>query len=486
MELVFAAVFAASFMNTVPTSSSRTHVIRSAFTFKFKYDDNDDRIRTSQSRGVSKLCAIVKNGRMDSEAFINVEESWWGVQPLLIKGAFDSDVVKSEGGWPSLDDTIELACDEDAESRLITYSPDEGYVIELGPFEEYDVRGLLADNKSNSLAWTLLVNDVDRFFPAVSDWIDENFSFIPHWRRDDGQISIASKNGGIGLHVDNYDVFLVQTAGKREWKVGTSLISIEEEYSFLIPGLDVRVLDLEQMEITKPNFQLESFVLEAGDVLYIPPRVPHWGTALSDDCATFSVGCRAPSGADLIARVAESFGSCLNGNVIRRYEDNDLVEECRSNKKYSKGEITRNAKEKMKSLIRDSVEELLGNDEDFDEWLGSIITEPKRLRHDYPIPLELSRGDISNIINDFTKGKCLLHQAEGLTFAYSRSAQNYLKLFVNGESFEVDSLIPVEVIANKKTLSMSDFESKTLNEKTSNVLQSLLQKGFLYYSDEEL
>ena len=433
----------------------------------------------------SNLYTIIKHGPTVANDFIQFEEEWWGVQPLLIKGAFDPNEVRDEGGWPLLEDTIDLACDEEAESRLITYSKNDGFVIELGPFEEEDVRELIADKSDDSFAWTLLVNDVDRFYPAISDWIDRTFSFIPNWRKDDGQISIASERGGIGLHVDNYDVFLVQTAGIREWKIGTSLISVEEEFSFLIPGLDVRVLDLEEIVKHRKDFELESFTLEAGDVLYLPPRIPHWGTALSNDCATFSVGCRAPSGADLIARVAESIGKSVRGSAVRRYEDSDLLSGHGSNADINKGEITEKAKTKVKSLIRDAVEDLLCDNNRFDEWLGCILTEPKRFRHDYPIPLEASDEDESpeSIVNDFLEEKCLFHHAEGLTFAYSRSSPRS-RLFANGECLEVDSSVLVDVIANNKSFSANDLGENVSNQETTSVLQKLIQKGLLYYSDE--
>jgi len=148
----------------------------------------------------TKIPILTKDGPFEIPT-----EKWWGVCPLLIKSAFDVEQINSIGGWPTLEDTVELACDEDAESRLITNTEKEGFQVQLGPFENEDVEALVnGEEVEDGLKWSLLVNDVDRFLPSVSDWIDEAFDFIPHWRRDDGQISIANAGGGIGPHVDNY------------------------------------------------------------------------------------------------------------------------------------------------------------------------------------------------------------------------------------------------------------------------------------------
>ena len=116
-------------------------------------------------------------------------------------------------------------------------------------------------------ASTLVVNDVDRWIPSVSDWMDVNFDFLPRWRRDDAQVSLAKEFGGIGPHVDNYDVFLIQVSGSREWEVGLDTISVQDEFANLVGESEVRILN-----ITVPSIK---FHLKAGDCLYLPPRYMH-------------------------------------------------------------------------------------------------------------------------------------------------------------------------------------------------------------------
>ena len=120
---------------------------------------------------------------------------------------------------------------------------------------------------------------------------------------DDGQISLANIGGGIGPHVDDYDVFLIQMSGRREWSVGRRFISVKEEAERLVEGLDVRVL--KDTIDNDSSGEVTTVVLEPGDVLYLPPRVGHCGTALTDGCMTLSVGMKSPSSKELISTFKE-------------------------------------------------------------------------------------------------------------------------------------------------------------------------------------
>ena len=178
------------------------------------------------------------------------------------------------------------------------------------------------NTKKDSKSWTLILNDVDRHHPPLSKWIDDTFDFIPRWRRDDGQISVSNGDGGgIGMHVDNYHVFLVQMYGTKQWDVGHNMIGVKEERELLIDDLDVRVLNgwgvgtgtgdvgdigeddgngrvsktdedrkKENLDIVNNNNSdmdeslFTRRILEPGDVLYLPPRFAHRGTSLEGGC----------------------------------------------------------------------------------------------------------------------------------------------------------------------------------------------------------
>lgn len=159
---------------------------------------------------------------------------FWGRKPVLFQKAFPP----GEGSWASYEDVVQMSADEDVEVRLVRCPPLvpsapsliapslDAYDVEVGPFEYSYVSEVVT---SSSPPFSFLLNDVDRFLPSLADWMSAHFSFVPNWRRDDGQVSLSSNGGGIGLHVDDYDVFLVQTGGERSWTVELQSLGVAEE-----------------------------------------------------------------------------------------------------------------------------------------------------------------------------------------------------------------------------------------------------------------
>jgi 50S ribosomal protein L16 3-hydroxylase len=157
---------------------------------------------------------------------------------------------------------------------VISHHPgqNDSYELHWGPLSNEEANDWISiqdtTSNSNKTKQTLVVNDIDRFYPPLADWIHDNFKFIPHWRMDDGQISLAEEMGGIGPHVDNYDVFLIQMSGKRRWQVGREKISVKDEMDRSLPDIDVRILD-----DWGADSEYEDWILNPGDVLYLPPRI---------------------------------------------------------------------------------------------------------------------------------------------------------------------------------------------------------------------
>ena len=205
---------------------------------------------------------------MDPNDFL---AEFWQKKPCLIRGAVEltDSVLKP-------DELAGLACEEFIESRIIAGTlKNMDWSLRSGPFSNEDFVAMPDEN------WTLLVQDVDKFIPRVADLLDL-VSFIPRWRIDDIMISYAARGGSVGPHVDNYDVFLIQASGRRRWSI-SSPIEVEE----LVEGCPVRILSKFAAS--------EEWDLKAGDMLYLPPRVPHHGVSLDADCVTYSVGARSPS-----------------------------------------------------------------------------------------------------------------------------------------------------------------------------------------------
>ena len=208
-------------------------------------------------------------------------KEYWQKKPLLVRGAIPAFALSGQtlASPLSMDDLANLASQKNVESRLIQSKP---WSLGHGPFKKTEIPALTERD------WTLLVQGVNGHHPAaktVMSW----FRFIPEARLDDLMISIAGRNGGVGPHVDSYDVFLIQMAGRRQWK-----ISDQKDLS-LKDGLPLKILK---------NFQAtDDWVLEPGDMLYLPPNIAHDGIALDAGCQTWSVGFRVPTYKELINEI---------------------------------------------------------------------------------------------------------------------------------------------------------------------------------------
>ncbi len=228
---------------------------------------------------------------------------YWQKRPLLIRGAFPDFETPVQP-----EDLAGLACEEGALSRLITHDrATDGWSVRTGPFQEEEFPGMPDHD------WTLLVQDVDKWDADVRTLI-RHFDFLPRWRMDDVMISFAATGGSVGAHVDQYDVFLLQAHGHRRWQIDAS-----ESIKGKRPPLDFRDdVELKLLRRFKPT---HDWVLAPGDMLYLPPNVPHNGVA-EDPCLTFSFGMRAPASAELISDYLDTLIEGADESI--RYQDRDL------------------------------------------------------------------------------------------------------------------------------------------------------------------
>lgn len=226
---------------------------------------------------------------------------YWQKKPLLIRAAMP--------GFTGLLDPNELAglaCESNVQARLIQHQPsasqpDQIWQVAHGPFDDEDFARLPARD------WTLLVQGVNHFLPEAQALL-QSFNFIPNARLDDLMVSYAPTGGGVGPHTDSYDVFLLQGAGKRCWRIS------QQPDLQLLENAPLRILS---------NFVCEQeWVLEPGDMLYLPPHVAHWGLAEDDACMTYSIGFRAPAARELAIEFLED---CRQQDLADRlYADADL------------------------------------------------------------------------------------------------------------------------------------------------------------------
>ncbi|MDZ4074310.1 MAG: cupin domain-containing protein [Hylemonella sp.] len=234
-------------------------------------------------------------GGLSPEVFM---KRYWHKKPLLVRQAipgFAPLLARSE--------LFELAGREEAESRLVALERRRGkehWTLQRGPFARRALPALKIPE------WTLLVQGVDLHSDAIHELMNR-FRFIPDARLDDLMISYASDGGGVGPHFDNYDVFLLQAHGRRRWRIGR-----QHDLS-LKPNMPVKIL---------ANFEPEQeFVLEPGDMLYLPPHYAHDGVAVGGDCMTYSIGFRSPKAGELaqelLQRLAEDASEVVGDDFYR-------------------------------------------------------------------------------------------------------------------------------------------------------------------------
>ncbi len=224
------------------------------------YKTSNQILRPQQKKPVSWL------GGLTPDQFM---KRHWQKKPLLVRGAFPDFLPPV-----SIQDVLDLACDDHTESRLIQRSPKSNrWTLKHGPIEAEEIPALRRPH------WTVLVQQVNTRLRAADEFLDA-FRFVPQARLDDLMISVAGPDGGIGAHVDSYDVFLIQASGQRRWEIA-------EQFD---PTLEDDV----PLKILKGFTAEQDWVLDPGDLLYLPPNVAHRGTAIGQSCMTWSVGFRAP------------------------------------------------------------------------------------------------------------------------------------------------------------------------------------------------
>ena len=318
----------------------------------------------------------------------------WQNKPILIRNAWRSWSNPLEP-----DELAGLACEEGIESRLVIRLAD-GWILEHGPLpaERFGEVG--------NQPWTLLVQSVDHHVPAVAALLDP-LRFIPNWRVDDVMVSYAVDGGGVGAHFDQYDVFLVQGLGTRRWQIGERC----DEATELLPHDDLRLLA--KFEPT------DEWILEPGDMLYVPPGFAHNGIAVGDDCMTYSIGFRAPSRGELIARWAE--------HVVAELEDDDRYADPDLALQDNPGEISAGALARMQAMVA----ERLLDPEGFAQWFGEYCTAPKDPEIDWRPERPMAHAELRAAID---QGRPLLRNpASRFSFVHLHSGS--LTLFVDGRSY---------------------------------------------------
>jgi 50S ribosomal protein L16 3-hydroxylase len=330
----------------------------------------------------------------------------WQKKPLLVRHAIPNFV-------PCLGraELVALAGQEGVESRLIIDS-DKGWKMKHGPLAK---RSLPPFSRKK---WTFLVQGVDLHHDGVHALMQQ-FRFIPDARLDDVMISYATEGGGVGPHFDSYDVFLLQAHGQRRWRIGRN------KDLTLQSGVPLKILQ---------NFEAEEeFVLNPGDMLYLPPKYAHDGVA-ENECMTWSIGFRAPQKGELARELLQGLADeAFDGLGDALYRDPQQLAVS------SPAAIP----QALGDFARQVVDQAVQNPDLLGSLLGEYLTEPKS---NVWFGAPASEPALSAGVQLDRRSKMLYDQKH---------------IFINGESFRVagkDARL-LRVLADDRALSAMALRS---------------------------
>jgi len=321
---------------------------------------------------------------------------YWQKRPLLIRNAFPDFQPPLQP-----DDLAGLACEPTALARLIVYDEKhDRWHVNSGPLSEADF------SKTPDSHWTLLVQDVDKWDADVAGLL-QHFGFLPSWRVDDVMVSYAEPGGGVGAHVDQYDVFLLQGLGQRHWAISDDPLA---------PKAFRPDVELKQLVHFEPTHE---WLLEPGDMLYLPPGVPHDGVAFGGPCMTFSIGMRAPSQAELTGDLADFIAEHLPEEL--RYADPDLKPATAT------GEIDRAAIERLKDALPFAA---ALRDDLLRDWFGRFITRYRNAQIPAPLDKPLAEAALAKQLD--AGAQLLRHPWSRLAWSRGKSA---CTLYASGHAY---------------------------------------------------
>ena len=363
---------------------------------------------------------------------------YWQKRPLLIRQAlprFRSPI--------SADELAGLACEDYTLSRLIVHDAlSDHWQVEHGPFEESRFASLPEED------WTLLVQDVDKWDRDVAAVL-EHFRFLPDWRIDDVMISFAAPDGSVGPHVDQYDVFLLQASGHRYWMIDDR------------PDAPTQFRPDQELKLLEQFHPTEEWLLEPGDMLYLPPGVPHHGIAAGETpCMTWSIGLRAPSAAELATDWVEHLAERMPES--QRYADPDLKPA------KTPGEIDAAALKRVRDLLTQALTE---DPDEQARWFGRFMTRYRAAGFATPRQRPMSAAAFEKRLGG--RGRLVRHPMS--RFAFHGTGRK-VQLFVAGEVHAAGAGL-ARLLCRAEPLPLSDLPRLTSAE--IELLRQLVNDGHL-------
>jgi 50S ribosomal protein L16 3-hydroxylase len=365
---------------------------------------------------------------------------YWQKKPLVIRQALPDFVNPL-----TPDELAGLSMEEEIESRIVIETANKApyWHLKRGPFLEKDFANLPETH------WTLLVQGLDRFIPEITSMLD-HFNFIPQWRVDDVMISYATEQGSVGPHYDNYDVFLYQAIGRRKW----SLTTKDCDETNYLTDVELRIMRQFQVE--------EEYILEEGDMLYLPPHVGHYGKAMSTECMTYSFGYRSYQGQEVWDSFAEYLSEQKPATLL--YEDPNW------SSSPATSEVPRQAWLNAKKLML----KLLDDETQLQTWFGCFVTQlDQQAEALLPMPMDDEIDNIADFMTELADSAGLRRNAV-CRFAYQESREAIV-LFINGCEWDVKevSIELVKLVANCRLLTKEMLAPFLANKKNQSFIFEL-------------
>lgn len=361
---------------------------------------------------------------VDTAGFLR---DYWQQKPLLIREAFaDFETPLDEN------ELAGLLLDPDANARYMECHDGHEWRMTHGPFEQD-----FFDSVSGS-QWSILVSDIEKLLPDFRAYL-QPFRFLPDWRIDDLMISYAPVGGSVGAHVDQYDVFLLQASGTREWQI---------EHTARPPNNASSNANISLLADFKAD---ETMQLSSGDMLYLPPGFAHHGIAKQDPCTTWSIGFRAPSIDEMLPAVIS--------RLIDTLPDYPRFTDAGRAVVNNPGEITRHDFKQLRQMIRDALQ---ATDTQLDQCIGQYLTESVD---------EETTPQRKNSWQQLSESNGVLVCNSAISLAYQVQGNNCC-LFAKGDAFTVSEKlakqlcntrqVPLSAVSNSDQSTIAELYNRSI------------------------
>ncbi|OBT13866.1 50S ribosomal protein L16 arginine hydroxylase [Vibrio sp. UCD-FRSSP16_10] len=364
---------------------------------------------------------------------------FWQKKPTIIKGGFANfqDPISAE-------ELAGLTMEEEVDSRYVSNINGE-WTAEHGPFTEDKYANLDETN------WSIIVQAANHWHLDAAQLI-EPFKAMPQWLFDDLMISYSVKDGGVGPHIDQYDVFIIQGSGKRHWRVGEK---DEGQYAETCRHNALR--------------QIESFdsiiddVLQPGDILYIPPGFPHDGYAL-EPSMSYSVGFRSPKEQELISNFADYVLANDIGDAHLHKPELSVQNNF--------GEIQSSDLHSLTQMLKSTLED----EHRINDFMGCLLSQS---RHQLNIITPESQWQNEEVANHLATGG-IIEKVAGLRALFHE--QDPCIAYINGEVIKVASKdsFAIKLLCGQEHISAHCLADELSNTAVISLICDLVNKGYWF------